>query len=148
MSDERTEGRSDAPHQDPPDTESRIATERGEARDDRSVSGDAPAAERPTGADTPAGLLGQEEAAGYSRRWDEIQSRFVDQPRESVAAADALVDDVVGAITARLTDQRGQLEAQWQRDEEVSTEDLRQSLQSYRALFDRLLSAPTGPSST
>jgi hypothetical protein len=144
VSDEHAEGRSDTRHQEPPDT----GTEQRETADERGTFTGAPATDRSGGVDAPAGLLDQEEAGRYSRRWDEIQSRFVDQPRESVAAADALVDDVVGAITTRLTDQRGQLEAQWQRDEEVSTEQLRRSLQSYRALFDRLLSAPTGPSTT
>lgn len=97
-------------------------------------------------ADGSARLFDEQETSRFSERWEEIQSRFVDQPQESVAAADELVDDVVNTITARLTEQRRQLESQWQRDEGVSTEQLRQSLQRYRELFDRLLSGPHAPS--
>lgn len=38
------------------------------------------------------------------------------------------------------TEQRSQLERQWDRDGDVSTEDLRIGLQRYRAFFHRLLS--------
>lgn len=98
-------------------------------------------------AGAPAGLFDQQEVAAFSDRWEDIQVRFVDQPQESVAAADQLVDDVVNAMTTRLGDQRRQLESLWQHDEEVSTEQLRQSLQRYHALFDRLLSTPSAPAS-
>jgi hypothetical protein len=37
--------------------------------------------------------------------------------------------------------ERNALEAQWQRGDDVQTEDLRVALQRYRAFFDRLLSA-------
>lgn len=89
--------------------------------------------------DSPEGLFDHAETSQFSSRWNDIQARFVDQPQESVAAADALVDDVVATFTTRLAEQRQQLEAQWQRDEGVSTEQLRRSFQRYRELFDRLL---------
>ena len=37
-------------------------------------------------------------------------------------------------------EERQQLESQWERSDEVSTEDLRQAMQRYRAFFERLLS--------
>jgi hypothetical protein len=37
--------------------------------------------------------------------------------------------------------ERQALEGQWDRGDEVSTEDLRIALQRYRSFFDRLLSA-------
>lgn len=89
--------------------------------------------------DSAEGLFDFAETSQFSSRWHEIQARFVDQPQESVAAADALVDDVVATFTTRLAEQRRQLEVQWQRDEAVSTEELRRSFQRYRELFDRLL---------
>lgn len=89
--------------------------------------------------DSAEGLFDHAETSQFSSRWHDIQARFVDQPQESVAAADALVDDVVATFTTRLAEQRRQLEAQWQRDEAASTEELRRSLQRYRELFDRLL---------
>jgi hypothetical protein len=37
------------------------------------------------------------------------------------------------------SDERSQLETQWDRGEDVSTEDLRIAMQRYRAFFERLL---------
>jgi hypothetical protein len=77
----------------------------------------------------------------WSGRWDDIQIRFVDEPRRSIEEADALVDEVIGQLTARLADERQRLERQWSAGTEPSTEDLRVALQHYRAFFDRLLAA-------
>jgi hypothetical protein len=61
----------------------------------------------------------------------------------SVRQADALVAEVMEQITQMLANQRRTLEGQWNPGDtsvgEVSTEDLRQILQSYRAFFNRLL---------
>jgi hypothetical protein len=38
-----------------------------------------------------------------------------------------------------LAERRGQLEQQWDRGDEVSTEELHIALQRYRSFFDRLL---------
>jgi len=38
------------------------------------------------------------------------------------------------------SDEREKLERQWDRGEDISTEDLRIALQRYRSFFDRLLS--------
>ena len=37
-------------------------------------------------------------------------------------------------------DERGKLEEQWSRGDDISTEDLRQALRRYRSFMDRLLS--------
>jgi hypothetical protein len=75
----------------------------------------------------------------YQARWSEIQITFVDSPREAVRDASALVADVVQDLVDGFTKQRGNLEAQWDRGDEVSTEQLRVALQRYRAFFERLL---------
>jgi hypothetical protein len=74
-------------------------------------------------------------------RWLAIQSRFVDEPRESVEKADALVADVLEDVTNRFAEQRSQLEGQWNSGTEVSTEDLRRAMQEYRTFFERLLAS-------
>ncbi|HSC51893.1 MAG TPA: hypothetical protein VLD16_16640 [Gaiellaceae bacterium] len=74
-------------------------------------------------------------------RWQEIQTGFVDEPRESVAQADALVADLMQRLAASFSNAREGLEEQWDRGDDVSTEDLRVALKRYRAFFDRLLSA-------
>jgi hypothetical protein len=81
-----------------------------------------------------------EDADGFRRRWETIQSGFVDEPRQSMQQADALVDDVIRSLTDAFARERQGLERQWSSGEDVSTEDLRRGLQRYRSFFNRLLS--------
>jgi hypothetical protein len=80
-----------------------------------------------------------EETAGYRTRWDAIQTGFVDEPRKAVEEADSLVAQMIKRLTEVFADERTALEKQWDRGEQVSTEDLRQALQKYRSFFERLL---------
>lgn len=73
------------------------------------------------------------------QRWREIQGDFVDQPRRAVSDAHALVGEVLDGIIRQFEQERGQLEQRWSRGEDVSTEDLRRCLQTYRDFFGRLL---------
>ena len=66
---------------------------------------------------------------------------FVDEPRDSVAQADALVADLMQQLAASFSEERERLEKQWDSGDDVSTEDLRVALTRYRSFFDRLLSA-------
>lgn len=87
------------------------------------------------------GLVSSEAASQFSERWQVIQTNFIDEPRASVEAADALVAEVIETISKRFSDERSRLEAQWERNEDVGTEDLRVTLQHYRSFFERLLAA-------
>jgi len=86
-------------------------------------------------------LFPDDQSEQFTARWHEIQASFVDRPRDSVAEADALVSDLMHRLTAGFSDERQRLEAQWDRGEDASTEDLRVALTRYRSFFDRLLSA-------
>jgi hypothetical protein len=86
-------------------------------------------------------LLPQEDEADLRSRWEEIQTRFVDDPRRAVEDADALVAGVMQSLAEGFAQAREQLEGQWTRGEDVSTEELRVALQRYRSFFQRLLSA-------
>jgi len=86
-------------------------------------------------------LFAGDDAEGYRGRWSEIQAAFVDQPRKAVEDADALVAELMQKLAETFSDERSNLEQQWDRDGDVSTEDLRIGLQRYRSFFDRLLSA-------
>jgi hypothetical protein len=86
-------------------------------------------------------LLSEADTNGFTARWREIQTGFVDEPRESVAQADALVADLMQQLAAGFSDERERLERQWDSGDDVSTEDLRVALTRYRSFFDRLLSA-------
>lgn len=85
-------------------------------------------------------LLPSGEADELRSRWQEIQTRFVDDPREAVRDADALVADVMRRLAEYFAGRKHGLESQWNRDGEVDTEELRVALQQYRVFFDRLLS--------
>jgi len=86
-------------------------------------------------------LLPGDQGETYTARWREIQTSFVDEPRQSVEKADALVADLMEALAAGFSSARERLEAQWDSGDDVSTEDLRVALTRYRSFFDRLLSA-------
>lgn len=84
-------------------------------------------------------LLDTQEAEGFRTAWDEIQSRFVDDPQDAVKSADTLVAEVMQALAQSFSAHKQGLEGQWGRGEEVATEELRLALQRYRSFFNRLL---------
>jgi hypothetical protein len=84
-------------------------------------------------------LFPDDELHTFRTRWDQVQTSFVDEPRQAVEQADSLVANVVKRIAEQFSTERAQLEKQWDSDGNVSTEDLRQALRSYRSFFDRLL---------
>lgn len=86
-------------------------------------------------------LFDDNELGTYRSRWDDVQARFVDDPRGTVKDADALVNDVMERLTQTFTDERSSLESQWSEGKDASTEDLRVAMQRYRSFFARLLAA-------
>lgn len=118
----------------------------GEARGDRPGVRDARTTERADTADPQASgdshapLLPAEDTDRFRSRWMEIQTQFVDEPRRAVEQADDLVTEITDRIMAVFTHNREDLERQWTAGDEVSTEDLRRTLRSYRSFFERLLS--------
>jgi hypothetical protein len=79
------------------------------------------------------------ELHNFRARWDQVQTSFVDEPRQAVEQADSLVANVVKRIAEQFSTERANLENQWAQGDNVSTEDLRQALRRYRSFFDRLL---------
>jgi hypothetical protein len=79
-------------------------------------------------------LLPEDAAGRFRSRWELIQSGFVDDPRRSVEQAGALVDEALEQLSAVFDEKRAHL----QRDGNVPTEDLRQTLRHYRLLLNRL----------
>jgi hypothetical protein len=92
-----------------------------------------------TNAGSSEGLLSREESEHFRTRWNEIQGKFVDEPRSAVQQADALVSEVVEQITQMFANEHSSLESQWKQGNDVSTEDLRKALQRYRSFFNRLV---------
>jgi hypothetical protein len=87
-----------------------------------------------------APLFPEQELREFRSRWDQIQIGFVDEPRKAVQDADSLVASTMKRLAEIFSDERKKMEGQWDRGDNVSTEDLRVSLQRYRSFFNRLLS--------
>jgi len=95
--------------------------------------------EVPPIASSPAALVSHEEAEHFRTRWNEIQGKFIDEPRLAVQQADALVSEVIAQITSKFANEHSSLDGQWNQGNDVSTEDLRKIIQSYRSFFNRLV---------
>ena len=87
----------------------------------------------------PMPLFSESEMADFRSQWSKVQTGFVDEPRQTVAEADKLVASVMQRLAEGFANERSGLEKQWDRGDNVSTEDLRVALQRYRSFFDRLL---------
>ena len=88
-----------------------------------------------------APLLDQNKSGGSSNRWQEVQAKFVEEPKDAVREADGLVAEVIQELATSFAGQRQKLEGKWDSGTDVSTEDLRQALIQYRSFFQRLLAA-------
>lgn len=98
------------------------------------------AAERHPRDEAPTPLFANDELSGYRTRWSAIQTGFVDEPRKAVEEADTFVAEVMKRLAEVFAEERRQLEGQWERADQVSTEDLRIAMRRYRSFFERLLS--------
>lgn len=92
-----------------------------------------------TSADTEP-LFPGNELEELRSRWSSVQTAFVDEPRRAVEQADGLVASAMKRLAEVFAEERSKLEKQWDRGDNVSTEDLRVALQRYRSFFQRLLS--------
>jgi hypothetical protein len=99
--------------------------------------------------------------SSFATRWNEVQARFVDDPRGAVTVADSLVTEVmqsrgypIGEFEQRAADLSVDypvIVANYRAAHDIasrhstgraSTEDLRQAMVHYRALFQELLEEP------
>ena len=101
------------------------------------------------------------QAESFSRSWTAAQSAFVDDPRRAIAEADQLIGELMAARgypvsdfeqrAADLSVDHGDLVTNYRAAHDVAlrhergdagTEDLRQAMIHYRALFDDLIEEP------
>ena len=79
---------------------------------------------------------GNGDGTDYSTRFDELQTRFIDDPREAVSAAESLVEEAVDRL---MTDIRSRLDAiRSQSGGEGDTERLRVAMREYRDVLTDL----------
>ncbi len=83
-------------------------------------------------------LFPNNELEELRNRWSGVQTAFVDEPRSAVEQADSLVASAMKRLAEVFAEERSRLEQQWDRGDNVSTEDLRIALQRYRSFFQRL----------
>ena len=110
--------------------------DRGDATTARSNTSSTQSAET----DERTALFSPDETGTLRSQWDAIQVGFVDEPRQAVEKADALVAGAMKRLAEVFAAERERLEKQWDRGDSVSTEELRLALRRYRAFFGRLLS--------
>jgi hypothetical protein len=94
---------------------------------------------RATSVSEPMPLFTDSEMGDFRSQWSKVQTGFVDKPRRTVEDADKLVAAVMQRLAKGFANERSALEKQWDRGDNVSTEDLLVGLQRYRSFFDRLL---------
>jgi len=85
-------------------------------------------------------LFSERESKDFFGRWDALQVSFIDEPRRAVEQADSLVAGAMKRLAEIFAEERARLESQWDRGDNVSTEDLRVAMRRYRSFFRRLLS--------
>jgi len=90
--------------------------------------------------EVPSQLFPPNELQELRSRWDDIQTAFVDEPRRAVEQADSMVASAMQRLAEVFANERSGLEKQWDRGDNVSTEDLRVAFTRYRSFFERLLS--------
>lgn len=122
---------------DPADRTDRVDPEAA-VHDDRSR----PA--HPVASPAADGALFDQDAEEVRHRWQEVQTGFVDDPRDSVTRADSLVAELTDSLHAALEARTTELRSRWRDTDRHDTEDLRTALRDYRALLEQLLDLSTG----
>ena len=84
-------------------------------------------------------LFSDQESKDLFAKWDALQVSFIDEPRQAVQQVDSLVATAMKRTAEVFAEERARLERQWDRGDDVSTEDLRQAMRRYRSFFRRLL---------
>lgn len=96
-----------------------------------------------SGYDVPAAvavdepLLAAEFSTEMLSQWNEVQVSFVEDPRASVQAADALIREIHEALVAASAERLDRLAGAW--DEGSDTEQLRLALRQYRTFIGVIL---------
>jgi hypothetical protein len=109
--------------------------------DDLVNDADRPIARDDAADDSLEPLFASDRSDELRGRWQDVQAQFVDDPRNTVEQADALVAELLDELAREFSNARSGLERQWSEGEDVSTEDLRLTLRRYRSFFERLLAA-------
>jgi hypothetical protein len=97
------------------------------------------------------------DAARFTAQWQEIQFRFVDDPRGSVTEAAEIVAQITAKMEAAIqerqraieerqraiAEQQRSLRGRWGEDTNADTEALRETLRMYKTFLDQLIGSRT-----
>jgi hypothetical protein len=97
-----------------------------------------PAVPTESGPELAAGLWPAGDAQSLRQRWQDLQLRFVDDPRNVAEEADFLVGEAVDTLTASLASLRADLSS-WRSEGGGDTEQLRVAVQRYRQFLNHVL---------
>jgi len=75
------------------------------------------------------------EMASYRRRFEELQSQFIEEPKETVKKAESLVEEAVERMVSSLHDRVNHIHSELG-DGTDDTERLRMAMRRYRQLID------------
>jgi hypothetical protein len=86
-------------------------------------------------------LWNEDTIRGYQDRWGKVQLKFVDDPPNAAAEAEALITDVIASLAATVNTQKSNLDT-WRSTKGLDdTEELRMVVRRYREFLDRVLGA-------
>ena len=117
-----------------------------------------PAAAAPAGTESSpgeaAGTLGDlsdltygnliPDATQYTKQWQRIQFKFVDDPHAAVTEAADIIAQVTAKLEAAMAERQRSLRGRWGKGANADTEALRQTLRMYRAFLDQLIGPRAG----
>ncbi|MGW3413609.1 hypothetical protein [Streptomyces sp. NPDC000888] len=89
--------------------------------------------------DHDARLLPQDECDKFELRIRHAVGGFVDEPRDAVAEADQVLEELAARFTDAVSRRRTKLRTSWQEKTGADTEQLRLALRDYREVTERLL---------
>ena len=84
------------------------------------------------------------DASEFKARWQQVQFRFVDDPRGSVTEAADVISQVTAKLEAAIAERQRTLRDRWSQGQSADTESLRETLLMYRAFLDQLTGPKTG----
>ncbi|MEU4580182.1 hypothetical protein [Nonomuraea sp. NPDC023979] len=90
-------------------------------------------------APAPAVSLLGSDPADVQDRWRDLQSCFVDDPRDAVQRAHSLLEEMTASLHQALESRIRELQDLWKNTGDHDTEQLRLALRSYRDVMHRLL---------
>jgi hypothetical protein len=92
----------------------------------------------PGGFGDPANGSLMPDSAEFTTRWQQVQFRFVDDPRGSVTEAADVLAQVTGKLEAAIAERQRALRDRWSEGRSADTESLRETLLMYRELLHQL----------